>query len=125
MDILYLEDTPSQTFDLRIGQITYTTRFTYNQLADRWSFTIWPEGVDCPLLAGTFLEVGRDLIETLQLGHKLMVLDRAGVDTEQNWYDRVTLEIGPDFTATYLVLGTDAEFEALFEDNDPALQPFC
>lgn len=124
MEVLSLEQTPSQQFSIDIGQVRYDARLNYNQIADRWSFTIWPFGETCPLLAGLFLEVGLDLIDTLQLGYKLLVLDRSGVDPSANWYDRMLLQIGDDFSATYLVLGSDQEFEALFQD-DPALQPFC
>lgn len=126
-EIIYIDDKPSQRFPIRIGNADYDFLFMYNQIADRWSYTIFESGKDCPVIAGGFIYSGLDLIERLGLDYYLMVTDRPGVSRETfNWFDRLTKPIGStEIPATYLVLLTKAEAKEIFSRASAKAFPVC
>lgn len=118
MDIIYLDDFPSQEYTVQIDGVAYEMVFMYNQIADRWSFTIGIDGEACPLLAGKFIEPQIDLLHGLPGTQMLLVLDRPGITTTGlNWYDRMTKVLGDNIPATMLIMGTVDEFNSLFTEQ--------
>lgn len=126
-EILFLEERPSQRFPFRIGDDEYTFLFMYNQLADRWSYSIFPPEEDCPVIAGRFLDYGDDLISELNLPYYLMVADKAGVPRGTfNWYERLTVPIGNDERpASYLVFMSAEEALEIFSQPETVPFPVC
>ena len=125
VDIIQLEDAPSQKFTLTIDRVRYDFLFMYNQIADRWSVTITPEGQECPIQAGRFLFPGMNLIDRVSKSTKLMVVDNEGVIRDgMLWYDRLVKPLSDGVSSTFLVFGSNAGFTELGEDGD-IVQPFC
>lgn len=115
MEILLIDDAPSQEFTYSIDDVRLDMRFAYNQIADRWSVSIWREGSDCPLIAGRFLTVGVDLLTGLGFDSVIVPLDRPGIAVSRlNWYSRVTGALGDNIPATFLLVATAAEIEGMF-----------
>lgn len=115
MQIVAIEDMPSQRYTLQVGDASFDCQFMYNQLADRWSLTVWREGIDCPLVAGRFILPGADLFAGLNLSEMLIALDRPGIITQGlNWYDRMVKPLADGLAPTFVVQGTATELSALF-----------
>jgi hypothetical protein len=121
MQLVFLDDYPSQQYTLAIGDANYDVLFMYNQIADRWSVSFWAQDSDCPLIAGRFIEAGRDLTVGLfqanaPLEDMLIAIDRPGVSSSGlNWYRRLTQNLSDGLPATLLVLADKDELAELLK----------
>lgn len=116
MQLVFLDDYPSQQFTLRIGDVPFDVLFMFNQIADRWSVTFSNEAADCPLIAGRFIEAGRDLAEGLFTDDLFIAIDRPGVSASGlGWYDRLTKSLSDGLPATLLILGSKDEVAELIK----------
>jgi hypothetical protein len=128
MQLLFLDDYPSQQQTLAIGDVNYEVVFMYNHIADRWSVSFWAQDADCPLIAGRFIETGRDLaIGLFQAGAPLeevfIALDRPGISSSGlNWYRRLTQNLSDGLPATLLVLADKDDLAGLLK---PQLKIAC
>lgn len=116
MQIIAIEDAPSQRFTIEVEAQSIDCQFMFNQIAGQWSITVWHTDVACPLVAGRLVFTGVDLFEGCNLGAMLMALDRPGIFADRlNWYERLSKPLSDGVPATFLVQGTAAEFSALLE----------
>ncbi len=135
MFIIFVEAFPSFRGGITLSDVDYVCQFDYNQMADRWSFSMWlasdfargqtdPTYSACPLIAGSYFDGGKDLIEELRLGHRMYAVDKRGIDPTLDWFQRFTTPLADGITSTFIVVGTDEEFTEL-KDNVNFVQPFC
>lgn len=124
MDIITLEEAPAQRFPITLGDTTLVVDFSYNQLADRWSYAIWDDQLDCPKVAGFWVEINKNLLYGISTTHKLLVVPAIGASIARNQYTRFTKARKSGFPDVYFALGTVAEFEELTA-NVADVQPFC
>ena len=114
-EIIHLESKPAQSFPIRLGDVEWEFLFSYNQMFDRWTYSIFPDGRDaCPIDAGHVIEAGSDLIEGMGLDFRILVVNMPGVvRRDQNWFHRMTETLGgdPERAGTYLLKMTFQEIE--------------
>ncbi len=98
---------------MQIDGASYDLRFDYNQLHDRWSFSIWPTDQPCPLMAGRFIDTKQDILRGLGFQTKILTTDRYGAGViDQNWFDRMTHEWGDGVPTTFMVIAEPGDLEA-------------
>ena len=108
-EIIHLENRPAQSFPIRLGDVEWDFLFSYNQMFDRWSYSIFPNGRDeCPLDAGHIIAADDDLVEGLGTGFRILVVNLPGVSRETldlSWFYRMTQTLGgdPERAGTYLL----------------------
>lgn len=115
LSVMLIDDAPSQQYLIALASIDYDMLFQYNQLGDRWSFTVGLTGAGCPLSAGRFIEPGVDLYDTLVTDQMLVAIDRPGISQANvDWYSRLHVPLSDGLPSTMLVSGSVNAFNALF-----------
>ena len=95
MNILQLEDSPSQEFGIE----DYRIRLNYNYLCNMWSFTLF-DANEVAITSGNFIYVGLNLLAAV--GSRLIVADSVSCPTS-DWYSRLTKIYADDLPQTVLV----------------------
>lgn len=119
-EIIHLESKPAQFFPVRFGDTELGFLFSYNQMFDSWSYSIFPEANRdlCPLIAGRLIRPEIDLIDGLGLGleFRFFVANLPGVSREtfRNAFERFTVPFGGDpvRAGSYFLKMSFAEIEA-------------
>ena len=96
MNLIQLEQSPSQEF----GIAEYRIRLNYNYLSNNWSFTVFDSDEVNVCVAGKFLDVGVNLLESV--GGKLIVADSVSCP-QDNWYDRLVTNYADGIPQTVLI----------------------
>lgn len=115
VSLISIDNAPSQKYTLRIDGNDHDLIFDYNQMADRWSFSVGLSDADCPKVAGKFIEPGLNLLAGISSTQMLIPLDRPGISTSNvSWYARLSAPLGDGISATMLAYGSNNAFNGMF-----------